>query len=58
MIVDEETALDASLNPDYDEEMLDFIRETWEVDFCPVANQLLHRIESHTSNFEPLEGPS
>ena len=56
--VDEETALDASSNPDYDEEMLDLVKETWETEFCPVATPLLHRIESHMSKFEPLDGPS
>ena len=58
MFSDEESALDAALNPDYDEEMRDLIRDLWETDFCPVATQLLNRIEAHQSNFEPLEQPT
>lgn len=57
-IIDEEAAMDASLNPEFDEEMRDYIHDVWESDFCPVATQLLHRIEAHMSNFEPLEHPS
>jgi len=56
--LDEESALDPALNPDYDETMQDYIAEAWEDQFCPVASSLLHRIESHSSQFEPLEGPS
>ena len=57
-ISDEESALDASLNPEYDEAMRDYIQEVWETEFCPVASQLLQRIESNSSQLEPLEQPS
>ena len=50
--------MDASVNPEFDEEMRDFIHDVWETDFCPVATQLLNRVEAHMSHMEPLDPPS
>ncbi|XP_076467000.1 armadillo repeat-containing protein 2-like isoform X2 [Babylonia areolata] len=40
-----------------DGEMQEYITETWENEFCPVATQLLRRMEAHASPLEPLEAP-
>jgi len=37
--------------------MKSFVRSAWETDFCPVANDLLNRIEAHQSRFEALTPP-
>ncbi|XP_067674681.1 armadillo repeat-containing protein 2-like isoform X1 [Haliotis asinina] len=55
--LDKETALEASLRDEVDEDLKDYLCETWEADFCPVASQLLKRIETYQSSFEPLEAP-
>ncbi|XP_070568677.1 armadillo repeat-containing protein 2-like isoform X2 [Ptychodera flava] len=52
--LDEEAALDADL----DEETRELLRSLWETDFCPVAQQLLNRIEKHHTDLVPLEQPS
>ncbi|CAH1799821.1 unnamed protein product [Owenia fusiformis] len=52
--LDEETAMAPSFTEEFDEEMREFFHENWETDFCPVASQLLNRIEEHQSDFEPL----
>lgn len=52
LTVDDEAVLD---DADVDEEMRDFVRATWESEFCPVASDLLARIESHQSQLEPLK---
>ncbi|KAL4233349.1 Armadillo repeat-containing protein 2 [Mactra antiquata] len=39
---------------DMDEDYQEFILDSWKCHFCPVAEQLLHRIETHGSNFDPL----
>lgn len=57
-VVDEEAAMDAELTPNYDEEMQDYIHHVWETEFCPAAADLLRRIESHQSHFEPLQQPN
>jgi len=49
---DDEALLD---DADVDDEMKDYVRSTWESDFCPVASDLLTRIETHQSQFEPLK---
>ncbi|XP_076078717.1 armadillo repeat-containing protein 2-like isoform X1 [Mytilus galloprovincialis] len=41
-----------------DEEMKHFFHDTWSEDFCPVATQLLQRMESYSSDLEPIESPS
>ena len=58
LLADDEFALDPSLNPDFDEEMRDFIHEMWKSEFLPVASQLLQRLETYLSDFEPLEHPT
>jgi hypothetical protein len=37
-----------------DEEIQEMVMDSWENQFCPVAEQLLQRIESHSSDFETL----
>ncbi|XP_052237148.1 armadillo repeat-containing protein 2-like isoform X6 [Dreissena polymorpha] len=52
--LDKESAFDQDfdqLDAEYQESILD----TWETQFCSVGEQLLHRIETHNSDFEPLE---
>ncbi|KAL3882503.1 hypothetical protein ACJMK2_028840 [Sinanodonta woodiana] len=41
-----------------EDEYQQWIMESWESQFCPVAEQLLQRIDSHQSKFEPLDQPS
>jgi len=53
VLTDKESAFDAELS-EMEEGFQDFIFETWETQFCPVADQLLQRIETHNSDFEPL----
>jgi len=49
---------DSAMEPgETDEDMKNYYLDTWS-DFCPIAEQLLQRIESFQSNFEPLENPS
>ena len=50
--------MNSALNPDFDEAMRDFIHDMWDTEFCPVATQLLNRIEAHASDLEPLDQPS
>ncbi|XP_033741539.1 armadillo repeat-containing protein 2-like isoform X2 [Pecten maximus] len=54
---DQDSALDSSFkDEETDEEMKKYYYETWR-EFYPVAEQLLHRLETHQSDFEPLENP-
>ncbi|XP_064615586.1 armadillo repeat-containing protein 2-like [Liolophura sinensis] len=56
-MLDEEAAMDVSVNDEMEEEVRCIVHDMWKADFCPVASQLLHRIDSHQSKFEPLEPP-
>ncbi|KAK6168886.1 hypothetical protein SNE40_020049 [Patella caerulea] len=56
--LDKESALNTALNDTVEEEVREYIYETWQLDFKPVAAQLLKRIEMHQSQFEPLENPA
>ncbi|WAR07944.1 ARMC2-like protein [Mya arenaria] len=51
--LDKESAFDPGFEQ-MDPEFQDYILDTWESQFCPVADQLLQRIETHNSDFEPL----
>ncbi len=53
-ILDEETALDTPENADWDEETQDFMRSYWKSEFCPVASQLLQRVERCQSALIPI----
>lgn len=55
---DRDSALDLSFKDEADDEMTDYFEETWTEQFCPVAEQLLQRIETHQSDLEPLDNPS
>lgn len=57
-LLDRESALDLSFKDEADDEMTDYFEETWTEQFCPVAEQLLQRIETHQSDLEPLDNPS
>ena len=50
--LDEESAL--SLPTDVNKDVRDFLRRTWIEEFCPVAQNLLTRIQSHYSELEPI----
>ncbi|KAJ8315287.1 hypothetical protein KUTeg_007437 [Tegillarca granosa] len=56
--LDQDAALDNSLKDEADEEMKMYILDQWSEEFCPVAGNLLQRLESFQSNFEPLDNPS
>ncbi|XP_072036074.1 armadillo repeat-containing protein 2-like [Amphiura filiformis] len=53
-LLDEETALDTPENADWDEETQDFMRSYWHSEFCPVASQLLQRVERCQSALVPI----
>ncbi|XP_077976890.1 armadillo repeat-containing protein 2-like [Glandiceps talaboti] len=55
--LDEETAIDGS-NNDMDDETREYLKSVWESDFCPVAQQLLNRVEKYHTDLVPLEQPS
>ncbi|KAE8602744.1 hypothetical protein XENTR_v10014105 [Xenopus tropicalis] len=52
-LLDEQTALDNRLN----EELTEYHKACWEVEFKPVAFQLLERLKRHHSCLEPLPSP-
>ncbi|XP_074649420.1 armadillo repeat-containing protein 2-like [Tubulanus polymorphus] len=57
--LDEEVAfLNCNSEELNDEVMFEYLHDVWQTDFCPVANQLLQRIELNQSKFEELDGPS
>ena len=55
-VVDEDDVFVESDEGDAD--MHEYTLSVWRSEFCPVAKQLLERIESHQSDFETLEQPS
>ncbi|KAK3593875.1 hypothetical protein CHS0354_011480 [Potamilus streckersoni] len=59
--LDKENAIEMSEMSDDnsdEDEYQQWILESWESQFSPVAEQLLQRIDSHQSKFEPLDQPS
>ena len=50
---DKESAFEASFDQ-LEPELQEYVCDVWEAQFCPVADQLLQRIETHNSDFEPL----
>ncbi|XP_065837741.1 armadillo repeat-containing protein 2-like isoform X2 [Oscarella lobularis] len=52
-LLDEKTALTVVEN-DLPDQTLDFVRQSWQDDFCPVARKLLAEIEASYSELEPL----
>ncbi|XP_054992069.1 armadillo repeat-containing protein 2 [Sorex araneus] len=52
--LDEELALDGT----FDQKLKTYHKLHWETEFKPVAQQLLHRIQTHHSFLEPLPVPS
>ena len=57
LTTDRDSALSPTVGSMVEEEVQAYIQETWENEFCPVAMQLLRRIEAHQSELEPLEAP-
>jgi hypothetical protein len=55
---DEESALTDSVLASMDEDTQDYVRDRWDTEFCPVAQQLLHRLEKCQSKFDVLESTS
>ena len=51
-------ALDYENDEDTGDDTMEYLTETWENQFQPVASLLLERIESHHSELEPLSFPS
>jgi len=50
LILDEETFMSENVG-----DMKDYYLTTWQSDFCPVASDLLSRIELNQSQLEPLQ---
>ena len=58
MVTDRGSALNTPImNAEEEDESMAYIEETWQHEFCPVATQLLRRMEAHQSLLEPLEAP-
>ncbi|KAL5009503.1 hypothetical protein ScPMuIL_011808 [Solemya velum] len=55
--LDQEAALDISEENGMEEEVRQYLQETWQTDFIPVAKSLLTRLETHQSDLEPLQSP-
>ena len=43
---------------EWDEETQQLMKSYWKTEFCPVATQLLDRIERHHTYLVPLDTPS
>ncbi|GFS09328.1 armadillo repeat-containing protein 2, partial [Elysia marginata] len=56
--LDKDCALSESLASAADEEMREYIEDAWHDEFYQVGEQLLKRIEAHSSPLEPLQAPS
>ncbi|RUS90870.1 hypothetical protein EGW08_001377 [Elysia chlorotica] len=56
--LDKDCALSESLANAADEEMREYIEDAWHDEFFQVGEQLLKRIEAHSSPLEPLQAPS
>ena len=50
LMSDEETFMAENVG-----DMKDYYLTTWQSEFCPVASDLLNRIEVNQSQFEPLQ---
>ena len=50
LFADEETFMSENVG-----EMKDYYLATWQTEFCPVASDLLNRIEANQSQLEPLQ---
>ncbi|XP_030851091.1 armadillo repeat-containing protein 2 [Strongylocentrotus purpuratus] len=56
--LDEEVALEVPEDADWDAETQQLMKSYWKTEFCPVASQLLDRIEHHHSDLIPIDSPS
>ncbi|XP_038044159.1 armadillo repeat-containing protein 2-like [Patiria miniata] len=52
--LDEDTAMEAPEGVEWDAETMEFMRSYWRTEFCPVASQLLERVEKHQSDLVPI----
>lgn len=51
LFVDEDVIAEVG---ELDEEMREYFQDAWKTEFCPVASDLLRRIEEHQSHLEPI----
>ncbi|XP_071492029.1 LOW QUALITY PROTEIN: armadillo repeat-containing protein 2-like [Diadema antillarum] len=56
--LDEEVALETPEGVDWDVETQQLMKSYWKTEFCPVASQLLDRIEQHHSDLVPIDTPT
>ncbi|XP_035677408.1 armadillo repeat-containing protein 2-like [Branchiostoma floridae] len=56
--LEEDVVLGVPEASDWDREMREYMQSVWRGRFCPVATQLLDRVDSHHTDLEPLEPPS
>ncbi|CAH1229269.1 ARMC2 [Branchiostoma lanceolatum] len=55
--LDEDVVMSVPEASDWDREMKEYMQSVWRERFCPVATQLLDRVDSHHTDLEPLEPP-
>ncbi|XP_066275895.1 armadillo repeat-containing protein 2-like [Branchiostoma lanceolatum] len=55
--LDEDVVMSVPEASDWDREMKEYMQSVWKDRFCPVATQLLDRVDSHHTDLEPLEPP-
>ncbi|XP_078699487.1 armadillo repeat-containing protein 2-like [Branchiostoma floridae x Branchiostoma belcheri] len=56
--LEEDVVMSVPEASDWDREMREYMQSVWRDRFCPVATQLLDRVDSHHTDLEPLEPPS
>nr|XP_054752945.1 armadillo repeat-containing protein 2-like [Lytechinus pictus] len=56
--LDEEVALEVPEDADWDAETQQLMKSYWKTEFCPVASQLLDRIEHHHSDLVTIDSPT
>ncbi|XP_022081750.1 armadillo repeat-containing protein 2-like isoform X2 [Acanthaster planci] len=52
--LDEDTAMETPEDIEWDAETREFMRSYWRTEFCPVASQLLDRVEKHQADLVPI----
>lgn len=56
--LDEEVALEVPEDANWDAETQQLMKSYWKTEFCPVASQLLDRIEHHHADLVPIDTPT
>lgn len=54
-LADEEVAMEIPDDVSWDEETQEFMRSYWKTEFCPVASQLLARVEQCQGDLIPID---